>query len=203
MERRLNLVELKSSGAMINDEMSERIVDAAREIATEEGAEALTVRKILVKLNITNRVFYNRFKNVNEVLDIVYKKTVLKVRESITSNMEANTCDEFFEHVNKVLTNLLILSYEAKKQLNQSVFVNDSISPVNFEWWCSEVKKLIEYAKERGFLKSDLDSDVLSYAIWCFCRGYNADVLGRNIPRETAIENFKYRFGFLLQGMKA
>jgi AcrR family transcriptional regulator len=188
---------------MICDDMSDKIIEAARCIATEEGAEALTVRKILIKLNITNRVFYNRFKNINEVLEIVYKKTVLKIRESIMSDFEANTCEDFFEHINEVLTNLLILSYEAKKQLNQYVFLNDSISPVNFEWWMSEVKKLIEYAKVRGFFKPDIDADILSYSIWCFCRGYNADALGRNLPRDEAIENFKYSFGFLLQGMKA
>ena len=197
------MVEQKDAGSLISDEMSEKIIEAARCIATEEGAEALTVRKILVRLNITNRVFYNRFKNINDVLEIVYKKTVLKVRESIMSDFHAETCEEFFDHVNEVLSNLLVLSYEAKKQLNQYVFLNDSISPVNFEWWMSEVKKLIEYAKTRGFFKPDLDSDVLSYSIWCFCRGYNADALGRNIPRDEAIENFKYSFGFLLRGMKA
>ena len=193
----------KELDRLICDEMSERIVEAAREIAVAEGAEALTVRKILIKLDITNRVFYNRFKNISDVLEIVYKKTVLRIRESIMADFEASTCEEFFEHVNGVLTNLLILSYEAKKQLNQYVFLNDSISPVNYEWWTVEVKKLIDYAKERGFFKPDVDSEVMSYSIWCFCRGYNADALGRNIPKETAIENFKYSFGFLLNGMKA
>ena len=196
------MVEQKDAVSMISDEMSDKIIEAARCIATEEGAEALTVRKILVRLNITNRVFYNRFKNINEVLDIVYKKTVLKIRESIMSDFRADTCEEFFDHVNEVLTNLLILSYEAKKQLNQYVFLNDSISPINFEWWYSEVKKLIEYAKERGFFKPELDSDVLSYSIWCFCRGYNADAVGRNLPREEAVRNFRYSFAFLLEGLK-
>ena len=196
------MVEQKDAVSMISDEMSDKIIEAARCIATEEGAEALTVRKILVRLNITNRVFYNRFKNIGEVLEIVYKKTVLKIRESIMSDFRADTCEEFFDHVNEVLTNLLILSYEAKKQLNQYVFLNDSISPINFEWWYSEVKKLIEYAKERGFFKPELDSDVLSYSIWCFCRGYNADAVARGLPKEKAVEDFKYSFSFLLEGLK-
>ena len=196
------MVEQKDAVSMISDEMSDKIIEAARCIATEEGAEALTVRKILVRLNITNRVFYNRFKNIGEVLEIVYKKTVLKIRESIMSDFRADTCEEFFDHVNEVLTNLLILSYEAKKQLNQYVFLNDSISPINFEWWYSEVKKLIEYAKERGFFKPELDSDVLSYSIWCFCRGFNADAVARNLPRDEAVRRFRYSFSFLLEGLK-
>ena len=42
----------------------------------------------------------------------------------------------------------------------------------------------------------------MSYAIWCFIRGYNADALGRKLPRETAVRNFRYSFGVLLDGMR-
>ena len=64
-----------------------------------------------------------------------------------------------------------------------------------------KIKKLIDYAKSHGLIK-DVDSDVMSYAIWCFCRGYNADSVGRGLPKEEAVKNFKYSFGFLLDGLK-
>ena len=55
---------------------------------------------------------------------------------------------------------------------------------------------------EKGYVKQ-LDSKILSYSIWCFVRGYNADAVGRNLPREEAVEIFKYSFSFLLEGIKA
>ena len=55
---------------LICDEMSEKIIDAAQSIASAEGIHEINVRKILKKLNITNRVFYNRFHNIGEVLNI-------------------------------------------------------------------------------------------------------------------------------------
>ena len=73
---------------LISDEMSEKILEAAENIVMTCGAGTLKVRKILTTLNITNRVFYNRFHNIDEVLAIVYENTTLKIRESILSGLE-------------------------------------------------------------------------------------------------------------------
>lgn len=184
---------------MISDEMSEKIIETTKNMVISDGANAITVRKILWALGITNRVFYNRFHNINEVLEIVYKSTVLKVRQSITSGIDSGK--DFFEHVMDIVVNTLIMSYETKMQFNHYVFENDSLTQSNYEWWMVEIKKLIDYAKEHDYIK-DVNSDMLSYSIWCFCRGYNADAVARRLPKEEAVENFKYGFGFLLAGLK-
>jgi len=184
---------------LIKDEMSETIISCAEKLVLTEGANTLTVRKILKDLNITNRVFYNRFHNIEDVLAVVYKNTVLKMRESITAGYSKET--DFFEHVKDVVVNSLIMSYDTKMKFNQYVFENDSVSQANYEWWVSEIKKLIDYAKENKLIK-EVDSEIMSYAIWCFCRGYNADAVGRGLPKDEAIRNFRYSFGILLDGMK-
>ncbi len=185
---------------LICDEMTQKIIQTAEKLAIEDGTENLSVRKILKTLDITNRVFYNRFHNIGEVLDIIYEKTVLKIRESMTLTFDSKR--DFFEHVTDIVANTLIMSYDNKMNFNQYVFENDSTSRSNFEWWQNEIIKLIEYAKKEKLLK-DVDSYAVSYAIWCFCRGYNADAVGRKLPKEEAVKNFKYSFGFLLEGLKA
>ena len=190
--------EVKCAGLIV-DEMSDRIVETAKSLVTLHGVSNLTVRRILKELNITNRVFYNRFHNIEEVLDIVYKKTTLKIRESITEDFDNST--DFFDHVMDVVVTSLVMSYETKMQFNQYVFENDSLSQSNYEWWTGRIKKLIDYAMEHDYIKQ-VDSDVLSYSLWCFCRGYNADAVGRKIPKEEAVANFKYSFNFILEGLK-
>ncbi len=185
---------------LICDEMSQKIIQAAERLAIEDGTENLNVRKILKTLDITNRVFYNRFHNIGEVLDIIYEKTVLKIRESMTIAFDRDR--DFFEQVTEIVANTLIMSYDNKMNFNHYVFENDSTSRSNFEWWQNEIIKLIEYAKKEKLLK-DVDSYAVSYAIWCFCRGYNADAVGRKLPKEEAVKNFKYSFGFLLDGLRA
>lgn len=190
--------EVKCAG-LIADEMSDRIVETAKNLVTLQGVSNLTVRRILKELNITNRVFYNRFHNIEEVLDVVYKNTTLKMRESIADELDSSM--DFFEHVMDVVVNSLIMSYDTKMQFNQYVFENDSLSQSNYEWWTGRIKSLIDYAMEHDYIKQ-VNSDVLSYSLWCFCRGYNADAVGRKIPKEEAVANFKYSFNFILEGLK-
>ena len=148
--------------------------------------------------NISNRVFYNRFHNLNEVLDVVYTNTVLKIRESL--NAEYDGKQDFFEYVTDAVTQSLVMSYDIKMQFNQDVFESDSHSQSNYDWYITTIKKLFTYAKENGLIK-DVDEDVLSYAIWCFCRGYNADAVMR-LSKEEAVEKFRYSFKILLDGLK-
>ncbi len=184
---------------LICDEMSDKIIDAAEEIAVESGTDGLTVRKILHSLGITNRVFYNRFHNIGEVLEKVYEKTILKARKCITSKKDAEK--DFFENVYDLISEAISMSYDSRGQMTSFVFESDSASKDNREWWTEEIKKMINYAEEKGYIKK-VDSDVLSYSIWCFCRGYTADVIARNVPKDEALSNFRYSFSFMLEGLK-
>ncbi|MBQ2766040.1 MAG: TetR/AcrR family transcriptional regulator [Clostridia bacterium] len=186
--------------ALICDDMSKQIIDTAKKLAITNGANSITVRSILQELGITNRVFYNRFHNITEVLDIVYENMVLKIRESITAKFDPR--GDFFAQVTDIVANTLVMSYDIKMNFNYYVFETDSASSRNYEWWKDEIKKLIEFGINNGHLK-ELNIDAMTYAIWCFIRGYNADAIGRKLPKDDAISDFKYSFGVLLDGMKA
>lgn len=188
-----------TNNELIRDAMSETIITTVENMVMENGAHGITVRKVLTRLGISNRVFYNRFRNIEEVLEIVYKNTIIKIRESLTTTLDSEK--DFFENVMDIVIRTLLVSYDTKMQFNQYIFENDSHSKSNYAWWMSEIKKLIDYAKEKHYIK-DVDSDVMSYAIWCFCRGYNADAVARNLPRDEAVRRFRYSFAFLLEGMK-
>ncbi len=183
---------------LISDEMSQMIINAAEKFVTEFGAERLNVRRILQELGITNRVFYNRFHNIDEVLNVVYENTVVKIRASLSADFDPE--GDFFQQIIDIVGNTLVMSYENKNNFNNYVFETDSVSDENYEWWKAEIKKLIDFGKAKGYLK-DVDGEIMSYAIWCFIRGYNADALGRKLPKDIAVENFKYSFRILLDGM--
>ena len=189
----------EASVSLIQDEMSQKIIDAVEEIAMAGGASTLTVRQILRKLDISNRVFYNRFQNIEQVLDIVYRNTIIKIRNAFQSPISIE--NDFFEYAKDVVSRSLLFSYEVKMKFNQYIFEEDSLGEINRTWWTGEIKKLIIYAKTHKLIK-DVDEDILAYSIWCFCRGYNADAVARGLPREKAVEDFKYSFSFLLDGLK-
>lgn len=190
-----------SQNGLIVDEMSDRIIEVTERIAMTNGAHTVNVRKILLELGITNRVFYNRFRNVEDVLDIVYQRVSEQIRTNVT--WESDSQEEFFERVTDMVANTLIRSYDLKKQFNQYMFENDSRSHSNYEWWMSNIKEMLIYAKEKGYVRADADVDMLNYSLWCFWRGFNADAVGRGIPKGEAIKNCKYSFGIILDGLRA
>lgn len=190
---------VKIQSDLITDEMSDRIIEAANELVAVHGAHGVTVRMILKELDITNRVFYNRFHNIEEVLDIISNNTIMKVRESLRFRFDKNL--DFFEQILNVVEKTLILSYETRQGFAHYVFENDSVSNHNYEWWTNEIKIILDYAIENGYI-IEVDTDKASYAIWCFIRGFNADAIGRNMPLETALENYRYGFRFILEGLR-
>ena len=185
---------------MITDEISEQIINVAEHLALSEGGEKLTVRRVLQEMGgVSNRVFYNRFKNIDEVLTVIYERIAVKLRESISEDFDPQ--GDFTEQVIAVVTNTLIMSYHLKMNFNHYIFETDSVTNANFKWWKTEISRLIELGKAKGQLSARVDTEKMSYAIWCFIRGYNADAISRGLPKEQATENFRYAFRVLLKGM--
>ncbi len=190
----------KVNEELIYDEMSEKIIDVASYLATSEGAQNVNVRKILNHLGITNRVFYNRFHNIEEVLKIISENSILEVRKSLKFHFDENK--DFFEQIMDEVEKTLIISYETRLNFAHYVFENDSLSDSNYAWWTEEIKKILNYAMEKGFIKQ-VDPDMTSYAIWCFIRGFNTDAIGRKLPLHEALKRYRYGFRFILNGLKA
>jgi len=185
---------------LICDEISTQIIESAKRIAKEKQTGKITVRDILKDLNITNRVFYNRFHKIDDVLEIIYNETISRVRESLNITWDENS--DYIEHVIEVASRTLLLSYESRQDISQYVFETDSASNLNFVWWSQEIRKLIQIGKTQGYFRSDLDEEIIGYSIWCFIRGFNADAIGRNLPKGKALKQFQYSFMCFLNGMK-
>ena len=144
-------------------------------------------------------MFYNRFHNLDEVLEIVYKNAVYKMHLCI--NSEINPEEDFFGYILDVVINVLTATYDIKKQFARYAFEHDSLTEANYEWWVKEIKKIIDFGCSKGHIDY-VDADKLSYSIWCFCRGFNADAIGRNISKEDAVECFRYGFGCFINGIR-
>lgn len=184
----------------IHDEISNRIIEIVANIAAEEGAHKVTVQKIIAQLGVTNRVFYNRFANIDEVLQIVYRDAVRHMRESFQPDFHDKASFEQF--CLNTAVSVLMQTYDVKMQFRRYVFEHDSLTEENRIWWYSKIKQYFQYALEQGFAKP-VDADALCYAIWCFCRGYYADAISRRLSREEAVRYCTIGFTCLLHGVIA
>lgn len=189
---------MEENKKVIKDQMACKIVDAAEKIINEKGIEYLTVSKILRELEITNRVFYNRFHNIQEVLIEIYKKILIQKRELISIVYDGKT--DFFEYVTNLATSFLELAFDLQKRFNFFIFGSDIFTNENYEWYINKIKELIKIGRDNDLLK-DFDDEAMSYYIWCSCRGINTDIVTR-VEKEKAIEMFKSSFKYLLEGIK-
>ena len=184
----------------IHDDISDQIVEIVARIVAEEGAHKVTVRKITDELGVTNRVFYNRFSNIDEVLRIVYRNAVVQMHENIKPDFHDK--EGFEQFCMDTAVNVLMQTYDVKMQFRRYVFEHDSLTEENRVLWYDKIKKYYQFALEQGFAKP-VDADALCYAIWCFCRGYYADSVSRQLSREEAVRYFTFCFTCLLHGVVA
>ncbi len=182
----------------IRDEISDKIIAIAEHIATTEGAHQVNVRRITQELGASNRVFYNRFANCDEVLRIVYENAVIQMRESVKPNYHDR--ESFVEFCLTTGVNVLLRTYDVKMQFSRYMFEHDALTENNRQWWAEGIKTHYAYAREQGWA-ADVDPDALTYAIWCFCRGYSVDAVTRRLPREDAIRYFRFGFNCFLRGV--
>lgn len=186
-------------GCLIYDSMSEEIIRVTELLATLDGVQNITVRKILNEIGATNRVFYNRFRNIDEVFEIIYSRTITKMHESIKSEYDIKT--DFFNYISDVAVKVLVKTYDLKQQFSNYMFECDSRFERNRIWWTDKIKEIIEIAKSTNQLR-EVDSEMLSYNIWCFFRGYNADAVCRRVSKEEAIEKLKFGLKCLFDGVR-
>lgn len=188
-----------SRGNKLDDEISREIIDIATKIVYSDGAENITVRKILSELGATNRVFYNRFQNIEDVLKKVLENSVMKMRECMMKRYDEST--DFYEYLMELAVSVLKKTYETKMRFSNYAFNHDSLTDTNRMWWIERMKGILDYGIEKGYIKK-MDAKELGYSVWCFCRGFNADAVSRNMTIEEAVRSFKLGFGCFIEGMK-
>lgn len=190
-----------SGTELITDAVSDNIIEITEKLVTENGAHSVTASSVIRVLGVSNRVFYNRFHNIDEVLKIVYRNLVLRMRKNIQIEFSEN--EDFFEYVKRIIVNSLTDTYDLKRNFSQYTFEHDSISEDNRIWWTTKIKQLFKYGMDKGLLKKDLDTDTLSYFLWCLCRGCNADAVSRNLTKEEASKCLLEGFNYFVEGVKA
>lgn len=179
--------------------MSKKIINIATRIAIEEGIGSLTVKRIVTELECTNRVFYNRFCNIDEVFHAIYDNVVGEIRECI--QVEYDGVGSYYDYLLKMAVNVVKKSTDNKLHFSQHMFEYDLYSRQNRAWWIEHLKPIIRHGIEQNLLKR-VDVDDLAFSVWCFCRGYSVAAIGSEMTAEQITESFKLGFKSFIDGLK-
>lgn len=187
-----------SQGTKLQDKISQEIIACVGKMVYKQGASDINVSAVLKELKITNRVFYNRFRNIDEVLLIISQKIVKEMRQSILQPYDEKY--NYHQYLINVATNVLIKTYEVKNNFSDYMFINDILNKVNKEWWIEHIVVPLNYGVKNGFLKP-INTEEISYAIWCFCRGFNVDAIKGQLELKDALRIFTVAFTAFIDGI--
>lgn len=192
----------RKSSAVIKDSVSDEIVEMAEKLVSEQGVKTLNVRMLMNEMGKSTRVFYNRFRNIEEVLNIVYEKVVVKMRDNLKNALKNSEKSDYFTYAENLIVLCMEDTYDLKNRFSQYAFEHDSVSAKNYEWWIEKIKTIINYGISNGYVKEDLDVDASAYFLWCLCRGCNADAVMRRVSKEYAVHSLKTGFACFIEGVK-
>lgn len=189
-----------SRGIQIEDETTKRIIETATAIAQQDGMEKLSVKRILEEMNVSNRVFYNRFRNIEDVIEVMYHEFVGNLRGRIELEKLAED-DHYYETLLELAVSVVRKMYHDDIHFRMRLLSYETSKASNRSWWLEQIEAILKDGVKRGLLKP-MNEQAVSYGIWCFCLGYHKEALGQQVSEEEAIAGFIESFSFLIEGMK-
>ena len=97
-------------------------------------------------------------------------------------------------------SSLILYSYFEFMKHYDYMFISDILNKVNKEWWVEHIVVILNYGVKNGFLKP-VNTEDISYAIWCFCRGFNVDAIKGKLDLNEALKIFKVAFTAFIDGL--
>ena len=161
--------------------LRETLVEAALEILSTEGIDALSLRSIARKSNVSQAAPYSHFRNKKELISTVaetgFQKLAIKMAEDASGAIDTT------DRINK-----LILSYidfaKDNKPLFQLMFSNEISDMKGNETLAMTAGKsysLISAALAKRENNTSEDTSVLSVAVWSLCHGLTDLVIGEKL----------------------
>jgi AcrR family transcriptional regulator len=168
----------KTSSAVVAEERSEQrraqILDAAYRVFSTKGYRDTTIADVAAELGMGHGTFYRYFTNKYDIFQQVLGTALMRVAKIIASEdaSAANSVDEYRAQVGRVGANLLAL-LDADPAIPRLLFYEAmGISPeldehIQRSWELAGqvTEAYLVNGKQKGFLRADLDTHVVSLAI--------------------------------------
>jgi AcrR family transcriptional regulator len=168
----------KSTAAVLSEERSEQrraqILDAAYRVFSAKGYRDTTIADVAAELGMGHGTFYRYFTNKYDIFQQVLGTALMRVAQTIASEdpRAANSAAEYRVQVERVGGNLLAL-LDADPAIPRLLFYEAmGISPeldehIQRSWELAGqvTEAYLVNGKQKGFLRADLDTHVVSLAI--------------------------------------
>jgi AcrR family transcriptional regulator len=149
----------------------DEILDTAERVFAERGYHETGIADIAAELGIGHGTFYRYFRNKHDIAATVLERVVARIAEAgLKEDPEASTTlDQYRMQTRRILERMFDLIDDAPVVMRffhaQSLVVDSDRMNAAFDAYADFTARFLENGKRRGFLRSDLDTEITSQAL--------------------------------------
>jgi len=155
---------------MRSDSVRQAILDTALQIGLEEGFEAISVRKIISRMNYSTGVVYHHFKDKQEIIDAIEDSETKKFYGEISRLVDSLA--DTVENMITVFRRATQLALDEPEKYNLIVLHKYSRSKPAMSPWMTHISESLRRDMEAGRLRK-LDPKKAAFSIWSSFLGFN------------------------------
>ena len=184
-----------------SDAVRKVILDTALEIGLNEGFEAVSIRKIIGKMNYSTGVIYHYFKDKQEIIDAIEEAETAwlggEIRRLITDDMDAVT------NMRTAFLRAMQLAFEEPEKYNLIVLHKYSRENSSSTPWIDYLARNIQRDMELGKLRM-MEPKKAAFAIWSSFLGFNLTISRqKGLTKDEAQALFDTQMDIVLNGIMA
>ncbi len=182
-----------------SDAVRQAILDTALKIGLDEGFEAVSIRKIISKMNYSTGVVYHYFKDKQEIIDAIEAAETAwlgaEIRRLITDDMDAVT------NMKAAFRRSMQLAMEEPEKYNLIVLHKYSRHNPGSTPWLSYLAGNLQRDMEAGKLRK-MDPQKAAFSIWSSFLGFSLMISRQQgITPDQAQALFDVQMDIVLNGI--
>ncbi len=155
---------------MRSDSVRQAIIDTALQLGLEEGFEAISVRKIIGRMNYSTGVVYHHFKDKQEIIDAIEASETAKFYGVISQLVDTSV--DAVTNMITVFHQSMQLALEEPEKYNLIVLHKYSRHKPSASPWISHISKNLERDMQAGRVRT-MDAEKAAFSIWSSFLGFN------------------------------
>jgi len=182
-----------------SEALRQKILDTALQIGLEEGFEALSVRKIINRLNYSTSIIYHHFKNKQEIIDMLVQSLSQQLAEEISSVI--NEDNPLIDNLKTAFHLVTMLAVKEPEKYNLIVLRKYSSKGAASPQWVNHICKNMETAIAQGQMRK-IDAYSAAYSVWSSFLGFHIMLsLQEGLTEQKTEELFCVQMDILLNGI--
>ncbi len=190
---------VRETQKMRSEALRQTILDTALQIGLEEGFEALSVRKIINRMQYSTSIIYYHFKNKQEIIDALVESESAWLAKKINKVLSLN--DPLPQKLEKVFWLVTQVAVSDPEKYNLIVLKKYSDKRAANPHWLNVLSKDLEEAMQAGYVRQ-MDAYSAAYSIWSSFLGFQLMLsLQEGLTEQRVKELFSIQINILLKGI--